>query len=104
MATPSQSGNIRNSHQPSTISANLKVSIRCTQPPKPYQQFEHLPYYKEYIDEGVYEKLPPVEVPNERADSRLTTSFTKLIQNGDKYTGLMYNLLVDKMGTSLQYF
>ncbi|RKF78645.1 hypothetical protein GcC1_053038, partial [Golovinomyces cichoracearum] len=62
---PSKSGNIR--------------------APELQQQFEYAQYYEEDFDEGLYKQLPPVDVPNERADPRLTTNFTKLIQNGDKF-------------------
>ncbi|RKF82838.1 hypothetical protein GcM3_020028, partial [Golovinomyces cichoracearum] len=100
---PIKSGNIRGSQQPPKTSTNYQVPFRYEQAPEPQQQSEFAQYYEEDFDEGVYEQLPPVDVPNQRADPRLTTTFTKLIQNGDKYTGLMNDLLDDKMGTFLKH-
>lgn len=100
---PSKSGDIRGSQQPPKTSTNYRVPFKYEKAPEPQQQFEYAQYYEEDFDEGVYEQIPPVDVPNEMADPRLTTNFTKLIQNGDKYTGLMNDLLDDKMSTFLQH-
>ncbi|RKF78712.1 hypothetical protein GcM1_208003 [Golovinomyces cichoracearum] len=102
--TPTKSGNIRGSQQPPKISTNYRVPFRYEQAPEPQQHSKYAQYYGEEFDEGVYEQSPPVDVTNERADPRLTTNFTNLIQNRDKHTGLMNDLLDDKMSTFLQHF